>query len=242
MSDHNDEFDFAKVIEEMVSRRPLVYHMTNMVAIGEQANLALAIGASPVMSLYPGEAVELVIAADSLVINIGTPSKEGIEAMFAAAREARELGKPALLDPVGYGATKMRMGLVERLLDTKAFSVVKGNGAEISLLGLGQEIQRQQRRSIGYYKERHVVYGVGNRIQKYACQQRRDQCNQRSVHASQCQKMSALFSGKRIAHQCRPRNHCDNGWHRLKPYQGNQCPGPQVRPWEERHKGHQYVH
>ena len=76
MSDHNDEFDFAKVIEEMVSRRPLVYHMTNMVAIGEQANLALAIGASPVMSLYPGEAVELVIAADSLVINIGTPSKE----------------------------------------------------------------------------------------------------------------------------------------------------------------------
>ncbi len=135
MLNHNDEFGFADVIEEMVSRRPLVYHMTNMVAIGEQANLALAIGASPIMSLYPGEAVELIISADSLVINIGTPSKEGIEAMFAATREARELGKPALLDPVGYGATKMRMDLVERLLDTKAFSVVKGNGAEISLLG-----------------------------------------------------------------------------------------------------------
>ena len=55
--------------------------------------------------------------------------------MFVAAREARELGRPALIDPVGYGATNMRTDLVERLLDTKAFGVIKGNGAEISLLG-----------------------------------------------------------------------------------------------------------
>ena len=124
--------DFAKVLKDATMHRPLIYHMTNVVAMSEQAHLALAIGASPVMSLYPGEAAELVSAADVLLVNIGTPSREGIEAMFVAAREARELGKPAILDPVGYGATKMRVDLVNRLLDTKAFRVIKGNGAEIA--------------------------------------------------------------------------------------------------------------
>jgi len=38
------------------------------------------------------------------------------------------------LDPVGYGATKLRINLVEGLLETGAFSLVKGNGGEISLL------------------------------------------------------------------------------------------------------------
>lgn len=132
--------DFSKVLKDVILRKPLIYHMTNGVAMSEQAHLALAIGASPVMSLYPGEAAELVSAADVLLVNIGTPSREGIEAMFVAAREACELGKPAILDPVGYGATKMRVDLVNRLLDTKAFRVIKGNGAEISLLG-GQEAQ-----------------------------------------------------------------------------------------------------
>lgn len=129
------EARFADVFNNLLQHKPLIYHMTNMVAINGQAHLALAIGASPVMSLYPGEAAELVAVSDSLLVNIGTPTREGIEAMFVAAREARELGRPALIDPVGYGATNMRTDLVERLLDTKAFGVIKGNGAEISLLG-----------------------------------------------------------------------------------------------------------
>jgi len=54
--------------------------------------------------------------------------------MLIAARTARNLGKPAILDPVGYGATKARIDFVETLLETGAFTIIKGNGAEISLL------------------------------------------------------------------------------------------------------------
>jgi len=126
--------NIKEILEQVVSTKPLVYHMTNMVAMAEQAHLTLAIGASPVMSLSSEEAAEMVNIANAVLINIGTPSKEANEAMLTAAHTAKRLGKPAILDPVGYGATKLRINLVEGLLETGAFSIVKGNGGEISLL------------------------------------------------------------------------------------------------------------
>jgi len=118
--------NIKEILEQVVSTKPLVYHMTNMVAMAEQAHLTLAIGASPVMSLSFEEAAEMVKYANAVLINIGTPSKEANEAMLSAAHTAKRLGKPAILDPVGYGATKLRINLVERLLETGAFSLVKG--------------------------------------------------------------------------------------------------------------------
>ena len=126
--------NIKEILEQVVSTRPLIYHMTNMVAMAEQAHLTLAIGASPVMSLSSEEAAEMVNIANAVLINIGTPSKEANEAMLIAARTARNLSKPAILDPVGYGVTKTRIAFVETLLETGAFTIIKGNGGEISLL------------------------------------------------------------------------------------------------------------
>lgn len=131
---HISNLDVPNILDKVVSTKPLIYHMTNMVAMEEQAHLSLAIGASPVMSLFPEEAAQMVTIANTILINIGTPSKEANEAMLIAARTARNLGKPAILDPVGYGATKARIDFVETLLETGAFTIIKGNGAEISLL------------------------------------------------------------------------------------------------------------
>ena len=131
---HISNLDVRNILEKVVSTKPLIYHMTNMVAMEEQAHLSLAIGASPVMSLFPEEAAQMVTIANAILINIGTPSKEANETMLIAARTARNLGKPAILDPVGYGATKARIDFVETLLETGAFTIIKGNGAEISLL------------------------------------------------------------------------------------------------------------
>jgi len=131
---HVSNLDVSNILEKVVSTKPLIYHMTNMVAMAEQAHLSLAIGASPVMSLFPEEAAQMVTIANTILINIGTPSKEANEAMLIAARTARNLGKPAILDPVGYGATKARIDFVETLLETGAFTIIKGNGGEISLL------------------------------------------------------------------------------------------------------------
>jgi len=88
----------------------------------------------PSYVFIPEEAAQMVTIANTILINIGTPSKEANETMLIAARTARNLGKPAILDPVGYGATKARIDFVETLLETGAFTIIKGNGAEISLL------------------------------------------------------------------------------------------------------------
>jgi len=44
-----------KLWNRMKENRPLVHHITNFVAMPEQAHATLAIGASPVMALYPEE-------------------------------------------------------------------------------------------------------------------------------------------------------------------------------------------
>lgn len=117
------------------ARRPLVYQLTNFVVVNEQAHVTLAIGAAPLMSLHPGEAEALVAIADAVVVNIGTPTSEGIEAMKRAATAATKARKPLLIDPVGYGATELRTHLVDELLAHSRPSLVKGNAGEMGLLG-----------------------------------------------------------------------------------------------------------
>ena len=51
------------------------------------------------------EVEEMVGAADSLVLNLGTPTNERVEAMSRAGRAAGEKGIPIVLDPAGVGAT-----------------------------------------------------------------------------------------------------------------------------------------
>jgi hydroxyethylthiazole kinase len=125
----------AAIWEAVTTRRPLIYHLTNAVVMSEQAHIALAIGASPLMSLHPGEAEELVLIADAVVTNIGTPFAEGIAAMQAAARKARAAGKLHLLDPVGYGATKLRNDLVDEIIRIGSPTIIKGNHGEMGVLG-----------------------------------------------------------------------------------------------------------
>ncbi|MCF7936771.1 MAG: hydroxyethylthiazole kinase, partial [Synergistales bacterium] len=84
-------------------RRPLLYHITNLVAMSGQAHAALAVGAAPVMSFHPGEAEAFPDAADGLLCTIGTPTEESMEAMRRAVVAAGERGIPVVLDPVGYG-------------------------------------------------------------------------------------------------------------------------------------------
>jgi hydroxyethylthiazole kinase len=124
----------AFIWDEIKNKKPLVYHITNKVAITEEANLALAIGARPVMAYSPEESSDMTDIADSLLLNIGTPSIEELYTMKKALKKANEKGIPVLLDPVGYGATRFRNEVVLDLLNNGAFSVIKGNLGEIAAL------------------------------------------------------------------------------------------------------------
>lgn len=112
--------------------RPLVYHVTNFAFASFQADVCLAIGASPVMSPSEKEASEMVRTADSLLIDTGTPTVASIKTVHAALGAAGVTGKPVVLDPVGYGSTEKRTALVEDILKRYSVAVIKGNAAEMT--------------------------------------------------------------------------------------------------------------
>ena len=129
-------------------RKPLVHQITNYVVMNETANATLALGALPVMAHAVEEVEELASVAGALVLNIGTLSRDWIEAMLLAAGAANRVGVPVVLDPVGAGATKLRTETAKRILGEREIAVVRGNAAEVATLA-GREAQIRGVESIG---------------------------------------------------------------------------------------------
>ncbi len=118
-------------------QRPLVHHVTNLVTMEIQANACLALGARPVMALSPEEVEDVVSLASALVVNLGTPSEERIQAAALAVARARVMGKPVVLDPVGVSMTPFRSRALARVLAEGMPAVVRGNASEILALAGG---------------------------------------------------------------------------------------------------------
>lgn len=124
----------APMIGRVRERSPLVHHITNMVVMNDTANVTLALGASPVMAHALDEVEEMVNLADVLLLNIGTLSREQVEAMLCAGRRATARGIPIVLDPVGAGATTLRTQSALRLLQELSITTIRGNASEIGAL------------------------------------------------------------------------------------------------------------
>ncbi|KAH0565591.1 hypothetical protein GP486_001006 [Trichoglossum hirsutum] len=131
------------IVKMLAQTKPLCHNMTNLVVQNFAANIALAIGASPIMSSYGGEAADLAQLNGSLVINMGTVTPASVESYITALRAYNTHGGPVILDPVGAGATQIRKDTVSRLLSEGYFDMIKGNEQEIkSVLGEGNVQQR----------------------------------------------------------------------------------------------------
>ncbi|MGB9839433.1 hydroxyethylthiazole kinase [Thermovenabulum sp.] len=130
------------ILKKVRENKPLIHHITNMVTVNDCANVTLAVGALPVMAHALEEVEDMVKAASCLVLNIGTLTKEQVEAMIKAGKKANQMGIPVVLDPVGAGATPLRTESTWRILNEVKVSVIKGNSAEIgTLAGAGGEIR-----------------------------------------------------------------------------------------------------
>lgn len=123
----------AQLRDGILKKRPLVHHVTNYVTAGFCADMALTIGASPVMADEITELPEMTAKADALVINLGTLNSVKIEAMYKAAEVAREHNIPIVLDPVGVMATTLRLKVARELL-SKGVSIIRGNLSECTAL------------------------------------------------------------------------------------------------------------
>lgn len=122
-------------LEQVRKTRPLVHNITNYVVMNFTANVLLALGASPVMAHAREEVEEMTALAGSLVLNIGTLSREWVESMLIAGKRAGELETPIVLDPVGAGATTLRTKTARDILDQTRVSLIRGNASEILALG-----------------------------------------------------------------------------------------------------------
>ncbi|OLN94045.1 putative thiamine biosynthetic bifunctional enzyme [Colletotrichum chlorophyti] len=132
------------VIRAVASGSPLSHNMTNLVVQNFAANVALAVGASPIMANFGDEAPDLARLGGSLVVNMGTVTPEGIQNYLKALAAYNAAARPIVLDPVGAGATSVRRAAVKTLLAGGYLDVIKGNEGEIATV-YGQAVEKQQR-------------------------------------------------------------------------------------------------
>ena len=115
-------------------QRPLIHVVTNFVVMNQTANALLALGASPTMSWAKEDLEYLSGISDGLCVNMGTPTRERVEAMAALMEVADAAGKPLVLDPVGAGAGPHRTAIAGRLSALAPGKIIRGNASEICSL------------------------------------------------------------------------------------------------------------
>ena len=134
--------ELGACLDRVRERRPLIHCITNYVTANDVANLLLACGASPIMADEPEEVEEITARCAGLCLNLGTPSRRTIHSLMRAGVKAGELGRPVVLDPVGVGASALRLRTAQDLMARVPFTVLRGNVSELRALAGGQEHTR----------------------------------------------------------------------------------------------------
>ena len=127
----------AEIPEQIREKKPLVHMIPNSVIVSLCTDGLTALGARPLMAVAPEEMDEIPRYADAVVVNMGQPTCQKMEAAEKALLTAEEYGVPIIWDPVGAGASKFRCDGFQKLLSLKWKGIVKGNRSEVSALQSG---------------------------------------------------------------------------------------------------------
>lgn len=123
----------ADLIERLRVRQPRVHCITNAVAQNFTANLLLAAGAVPSMTIAREEVAAFASRADALLVNLGTFDPERRAAADLAIIEIRAAAKPFVLDPVLIDRSPPRAAYARGLLSHRP-SAIRMNAAEFAAL------------------------------------------------------------------------------------------------------------
>ncbi len=123
----------ADIIDRLRERRPRVHCITNAVAQNFTANMLLAAGAIPSMTIAPKEIAAFVARADALLVNLGTFDAERQKASLKAIAAANKARIPWVLDPVFIDRSKPRAAFAKTLVARRP-RAVRLNAAEFSAL------------------------------------------------------------------------------------------------------------
>jgi hydroxyethylthiazole kinase len=123
----------AEVIARVRARTPRVHCVTNTVAQAYTANILLAAGAVPSMTIVADEIGAFVAGADALLVNLGTLDGPRREAIAIAVQVAGGRGVPWVLDPAFVDRSPTRAAFARALL-SRAPQAVRLNSAEFAAL------------------------------------------------------------------------------------------------------------
>lgn len=116
------------LLPQLQAQRPLVHCVTNPVTMNFVADALNAVSARPIMANSPAEIETIAAAASAVLVNMGVP--QSVEPYLLAAKAAQKW----VYDPVGAGATALRLDIAKQLLPLRP-SIIRGNAGEILALG-----------------------------------------------------------------------------------------------------------
>jgi len=123
-------------LERLRDQRPRVHCLTNFVAMQLSANLLLAVGAVPSMTMEPAAMPDFVGSSRALLVNLGMLDPWRREAAPEAIEAAQSLGRPWVLDPVKVDRSAERRDFAQALLALGP-AVLRCNHAERPFLEPG---------------------------------------------------------------------------------------------------------
>ena len=141
------------LIQMVRQEHPMVHMITNHVTVNDTVNIILAAGGTAICADAPAETAEITAISDTLLLNTGTPSRDTLEAMLNAAREANRRSLPVVLDPVGAGASVFRGRILEQLLQEVQFSCIRDSDVVCECMrwyGLMAEKAQQEMEQSGH--------------------------------------------------------------------------------------------
>jgi hydroxyethylthiazole kinase len=123
----------ADILMRLRARSPRVHCITNAVAQNFTANILLAAGAVPSMTLAVDEIGAFVARADALLVNLGTFDDERRDAVAAALEVAADARTPWVLDPVFIDRSEQRAAYARSLVRHKP-GAIRLNAGEFAAL------------------------------------------------------------------------------------------------------------
>jgi hydroxyethylthiazole kinase len=126
----------ADILSRIRDRAPRVHCITNTVAQQYTANMLLAVGATPSMTIAREEIVSFVASADALLVNLGTFDEERRDAVAVALGAVGAARMPWVLDPVFIERTPARAQFARELVARRP-SAIRLNAMEFAALSGG---------------------------------------------------------------------------------------------------------
>lgn len=146
----------AELLRRLRERRPRVHCITNTVAQAFTANVLLAVGAVPSMTIDAEEIGEFVAGADAMLLNLGTFDAERRRAAEIAVAAANGNGRPWVLDPVFIDRTQRRASYARALVGDGP-RAIRCNRAEFEALA---GVLPEDDALANYARDRGTVVGL----------------------------------------------------------------------------------